>query len=70
MNIVPTLTRGPLILLTALILGMFAIACTPKVQIAPSNEPITVNLNVKIQHEIFVKVDKDVDALFDDGGLF
>ncbi len=70
MNIVPTLTRGPLILLTALILGMFAIACTPTVQIAPSNEPITVNLNVKIQHEIFVKVDKDVDALFDDGGLF
>lgn len=70
MNIVPTLTRGPLILLTALILGMFATACTPTVQIAPSNEPITVNLNVKIQHEIFVKVDKDVDALFDDGGLF
>jgi len=29
-----------------------------------------VNLNVKIQHEIYVKVDKDVDDLFSEKGLF
>lgn len=45
-------------------------ACTPTVQVAAPKEPITVNLNVKIQHEIYVKVDRDVDALFSEGGLF
>ncbi|MEX2476708.1 YnbE family lipoprotein [Marinobacter sp.] len=45
-------------------------ACTPTVQMAAPKEPITVNLNVKIQHEIYVKVDKEVDELFSDQGLF
>ena len=37
-------------------------SCAPKVSI----EPITINLNVKVEHEISVKVDKELDALFDD----
>ncbi|NWN91586.1 YnbE family lipoprotein [Marinobacter adhaerens] len=45
-------------------------ACTPTVQVAAPKEPITVNLNVKIEHEIYVKVDKDVDELFSEEGLF
>ncbi|MEQ9546145.1 MAG: YnbE family lipoprotein [Marinobacter sp.] len=45
-------------------------ACTPTVQMAAPKEPITVNLNVKIQHEIYVKVDKEVDELFSEQGLF
>lgn len=45
-------------------------ACTPTVQMAAPKEPITVNLNVKIQHEIYVKVDREVDELFTDQGLF
>ncbi|HTN35094.1 MAG TPA: YnbE family lipoprotein [Marinobacter sp.] len=45
-------------------------ACTPTIQVAAPKEPITVNLNVKIQHEIYVKVDKDVDELFGEKGLF
>lgn len=45
-------------------------ACTPTVQVAAPQEPITVNLNVKIQHEIYVKVDREVDSLFSDSGLF
>ncbi|MEC7816613.1 MAG: YnbE family lipoprotein [Pseudomonadota bacterium] len=51
-------------------LAMAVSACTPTVQMAAPKEPITVNLNVKIQHEIYVKVDRDVDALFDEQGLF
>ncbi|CCG94867.1 putative lipoprotein (fragment) [Marinobacter nauticus ATCC 49840] len=39
-------------------------------QMAAPKEPITVNLNVKIQHEIYVKVDKEVDELFSEQGLF
>lgn len=54
--------------IAALVLGVAA--CTPKVQMEAPKEPITVNLNVKIQHEIYVKVDKDVDELFGEKGLF
>lgn len=39
-------------------------ACAPTVQVAVPNEPITINLNVKIEHEILVKVDKEIDDLF------
>jgi hypothetical protein len=45
--------------------------CTPRVEVAPSDKPITINLNVKIDHEIRVKVDKDLDqVLSHDSGLF
>ena len=56
--------------LTVLMLPVALIACTPTVQMAAPKEPITVNLNVKIQHEIYVKVDKDVEDLFSEKGLF
>ncbi|MCP4467395.1 MAG: YnbE family lipoprotein [Halieaceae bacterium] len=50
---------------------MLAVACSPTVQVAPPSEPITINLNVKIEHEIRVKVDDELDDLFsDDSALF
>jgi hypothetical protein len=53
------------------ILSLFILSCTPRVEVAPPSEPITINLNVKIQHEILVKVDKELDNLFDEEkGLF
>jgi hypothetical protein len=52
------------------LLGLL-LACTPTVQVAPPAEPITINLNVKIEHEIKVKVDKELDELFEDeSGIF
>ena len=46
-------------------------ACTPRVEVAPPEKPITINLNVKIDHEIRLKVDKDLDqVLSNDSGLF
>lgn len=42
---------------------LLATACTPTVKVA-TDEPITINLNVNIKHEILVKVDKDLDDLF------
>ena len=50
----------------ALALVALAIGCTPKVEVAPPEEPIVINLNVKIEHEIRVKVDKDLDQLFEE----
>ncbi len=50
--------------LTAL---LFAVAgCSPRVEVAVPQEPITINLNVKIEHEILIRVDKEIDELFDE----
>ena len=55
----------------ALLLGVLSTACTPTVQLAMPNEPININLNVKIQHEIYLKVDKALDNMFSESsGLF
>lgn len=43
--------------------------CTPTVKVA-TDEPITINLNVNVKHEILVRVDKELDDLFADGELF
>ena len=46
-------------------------ACTPRVEVAAPDKPITINLNVKIDHEIRVKVDKELDqVLSHNSGLF
>ncbi|MFI8481366.1 YnbE family lipoprotein [Pseudomonas sp. NPDC078700] len=48
-----------------------SVACTPTVQLAVPNEPININLNVKIEHEIYIKVDKELDSMFNESsGLF
>ncbi|AJR05847.1 YnbE family lipoprotein [Photobacterium gaetbulicola] len=44
--------------------------CTPTVQVTASDKPIEVNLNVKIEHEIRIKVDKEIDELFNDDDVF
>jgi len=48
-----------------------SIGCTPTVRVEASDKPITINLNVKIEHEIRVKVDKELDSILsEDSGLF
>ncbi|MFT4712800.1 MAG: hypothetical protein ACJAVI_001234 [Candidatus Azotimanducaceae bacterium] len=47
----------------ALVLVFSAAAFTPTVKLA-TDKPINLNLNVKIKHEILVKVDKELDDLF------
>jgi YnbE-like lipoprotein len=42
-----------------------SVGCTPKVQVEAPKEPITINMNIKIEHEIRVKVDKDLDQLLE-----
>lgn len=38
-------------------------ACNPTVKVEAPDKPIVINLNVKIEQEVRVKVDKDVDSL-------
>ncbi|TKV12858.1 YnbE family lipoprotein [Citrobacter sp. wls619] len=51
----------------AAMLGLLAssllVGCTPRIEVAAPKEPITINMNVKIEHEIHIKVDKDVESL-------
>jgi hypothetical protein len=37
-------------------------ACTPTVRVEAPDKPIEINLNIKIDQEVRVKVDKDLDA--------
>jgi hypothetical protein len=62
----------PLSRLALLMLVSFLLAsCTPTVQLAMPSEPININLNVKIEHEIYIKVDKDLDKVLNkSSGLF
>ena len=56
------------ILVGALLAGA---GCTPTVKVETPNEPITINMNIKIEHEIRVKVEKDLEDVFsEESGLF
>ena len=56
-----------LLLPTALLVS----SCTPTVRVAAPEEPITINLNVRIQHDIRVRVEEELDDIFsEDSDLF
>ena len=39
------------------------VGCAPTVKVEAPEKPIVINLNVKIEHEVRVKVEKDIDDL-------
>ena len=52
------------------VLGLCA-GCAPTVRIQPPDKPIEINMNVNIRHEILVKVEREVEQLFEENkGLF
>ncbi len=59
-------TRAPLAVPIAgwLATALVAAACQPRVVVEAPKDPIVINMNIKIEHEIRVKVDKDLDQLF------
>lgn len=62
------MTRIAFILLPVLVV---ACGCTPKVQLEAPDKPITINLNVKIDQEVRVRLDKDLeDAIAKNPDLF
>lgn len=44
-------------------MGLLLAACQPTLKIEPPDKPIVINLNIKIEQEVRVKVEKDVDDL-------
>jgi len=55
-----------LITILAFLATMLLMSCTPRVEVTVPDKPITINLNIKIDHEVRVKVDKDLDTVFAD----
>ncbi|HHE32291.1 MAG TPA: YnbE family lipoprotein [Chlorobaculum parvum] len=49
--------RATMLLLAGLVIG----GCSPTVKVQAPDKPITINMNIKIDHEIRVKVDRDID---------
>ncbi|MEI7748349.1 MAG: YnbE family lipoprotein [Chlorobiaceae bacterium] len=51
--------------------GGLMTACSPTVKIEAPDKPIVINMNIKIDHEIRIKVDRELDSLLDNKkGLF
>jgi hypothetical protein len=50
---------------------LYLSGCTPTVKVEVPDKPIEINMNVKIEHEIRLKVERDVDELITQNkGLF
>ncbi|CAL12168.1 YnbE family lipoprotein [Yersinia enterocolitica] len=47
----------------AILLGIFMLSGCLRLEVATPEKPITINMNVKIEHEIQIRVDKDVENL-------
>ena len=53
------------------LLAVFICACSPRIELAASDKPITINMNIKIDHEVKVKVEKDLEQVISkDSNLF
>ena len=45
----------------SVVLALSAGAGSPTVKIEPPDKPIVINMNIKIEHEVRVRVEKDVE---------
>lgn len=65
-----TLTRsiGPASIAVVSVLGMAIVSggCQPRVMLEAPKDPIVIDLNVRIEHEVRVKVDRELETLFDE----
>lgn len=50
---------APMLLAAALTAG----ACTPTVKVEAPDKPIVINLNVKIEQEVRIRIERDVEDL-------
>ncbi len=51
--------------------ALLLVACSPTVKLQAPDKPIEINMTVNIKHEILLKVEKDVQQMFQsDKGLF
>jgi hypothetical protein len=46
------------------LLSFLTAACTPTVKVEAPDKPIEINMNIKIEQEVRVKVEKDLEDMF------
>ncbi len=53
---------------TTLLVVLFSLlaGCNPTVKVEAPDKPIEINLNIKIEHEIRLQVDRELEGLFDE----
>jgi len=51
-----------------LVIALFSLlgGCNPTVKVEAPDKPIEINLNVRIEHEIRLQVDQELEGLFDE----
>ncbi len=50
-------------LMSVLLIGVVVSACSPTVKVQAPDKPIVINLNVKIEQEVRIRVEKGVEDL-------
>ncbi len=50
--------------MSIIVLAAIVAACTPTVKVAPPDEPIEINLNVKIEKDVRLRIDKELQEAF------
>lgn len=53
-----------------LVAGLVAVAgttaCSPTVRVAPPDRPIEINLNVRIEQEVRIRIDRELEQIFEE----
>jgi cobalamin biosynthesis protein CbiD len=57
---------GALALSAAALLAVVTMGCSPTVKVEAPDKPIVINLNVKIEQEVRIRVEKGVEDLLSD----
>ena len=67
-NAIPTQGPiGPCAAAVGLVLALgLTVGCQPTVKVEAPDKPIEINLNIKIQQEVLIKVEKEAEALIQD----
>ncbi len=61
---------APAIIVSLALAAWLLAACTPTVKVEAPDKPIEINMNVNIKHEILVKVEREVEEMFENEELF
>ena len=58
-----TMASTPILRTVVFLSGALIAACQPTVKVEAPDKPIVINLNVKIEQEVRIKVEKDAEEL-------
>lgn len=57
---------APVRLAALLALGLIAAACSPTVKVEAPDKPIVINMNVKIEQDVRVRLERDVEKVLEE----